>query len=186
MTLEKLKEIVEKYTQVDIACEERNDEHCFARFAYCVLAKKYIKSNLKGIGKVINRDHTTVMHAQKNFNKYLRLSNNQDIYNIINNVILNIPKRTLDTGVKLRMLIADFAELADDIDKNPLPDLRDCLKVELRDSEKSILRDLKELSDSDVSELYLTRIKPYLSMLKTRVKHEVKETKGAKRKFSIN
>ena len=54
-------------------------------------------------------------------------------------------------------------------------------------AKESFLKDFKLLSDSDVLEFHETRLKPYLSMLKSRKYHEhIPHRNGAMRKFTMN
>lgn len=46
----------------DLVGKSRFREHCYARFAICMVANENGRS-LSEIGRVLNRDHTTVLHA---------------------------------------------------------------------------------------------------------------------------
>lgn len=41
----------------------RSPEYVRARWVYCVLARQFTDNSVERIGRVINRHHTTVMHA---------------------------------------------------------------------------------------------------------------------------
>ena len=55
----------------------------------------------------------------------------------------------------------------------------------LRQCEKDILKDLKMLNDTDILDLHKTRLRPFISMLKSKRVQQVKEVKGATRRHSI-
>jgi chromosomal replication initiation ATPase DnaA len=46
------------------------EEVCEARFILCYFLFNYFKPNKSSIGRLINRDHATVIHALKKFNNY--------------------------------------------------------------------------------------------------------------------
>ena len=48
----------------------RSREYAEARTVYCHLARTLLKWSLKEIGASINRDHTTVIHALKNYQDF--------------------------------------------------------------------------------------------------------------------
>lgn len=47
----------------DIKSRKRYKNCTAPRHSYCYLAKKFTNSSLKGIAKLINRDHTSVIHS---------------------------------------------------------------------------------------------------------------------------
>jgi len=62
----KIKSIVEEYTEIeDIGIKERTHELSMARWLYCKLCREYTPATMSAIGKTINRDHSTVVHAVK-------------------------------------------------------------------------------------------------------------------------
>ena len=62
----KIKSIVEEYTEIeDISIKERTHELSMARWLYCKLCREYTPATMSAIGKTINRDHSTVVHALK-------------------------------------------------------------------------------------------------------------------------
>lgn len=67
MTLEELIEIVSKQTNVDIKSKCRDTDHVLARAIYFDLAYSKLKlGSMSSIGKSVNRDHATVIHALRN------------------------------------------------------------------------------------------------------------------------
>jgi hypothetical protein len=169
MTIKQIRAAVENEFNLCIAIKGRQQKSVDARAIYSLLCRELTTETYKEIGKETNRKHEVVMYLEKKARYFIDVEPKyKDAYVNIKNR-LEFPVKQEQPNVKIveRIVYTDSIQ-------------------DLRDSERSILIDLKELSYSEISELHETRIKPYLSMLKTRVKHEVKETKGAKRKFSIN
>ena len=172
MTLKELKKIVNKAYGVDLTTNSRKHEYKIPRFVFCHYARKYLK-NKKGkvitfdeIAIFLDKNHATITNAIKGYDSLM--SYYPDSLMISELIEIKIKKKL---GIKTTK--KELQILAEE-------------NAELRDCEKSILRDLKELSDSDISEFRNTRLKPFIAMLKSRVTHEFVETKGAFRKFSIN
>ena len=71
----------------DIKTRNRNRQYCQARFIYFKLAKKFCRySSLDAIGKVVNRDHATVINGLNRYDmeaKYDTYMN--DVYDHIYN-----------------------------------------------------------------------------------------------------
>lgn len=104
----KIKSIVEEYTDIkDIGIKERTHEISMARWLYCKLCREYTNATMSAIGKIINRDHSTVVHAIKSlefefaYNKDLQTK--YDDLSII--VVSKIKMFSLD---EIEKLINDF------------------------------------------------------------------------------
>ena len=78
MTLKDIKKTVEHVTGLSLTKNTRKREYVYARFIYFYLARKYGKKefiidgcvkyydcSLDSIGKLINKDHATVIHGCK-------------------------------------------------------------------------------------------------------------------------
>jgi hypothetical protein len=62
----KVKRVVEEYMGIeDLSIKDRSHEIAMARWLYCKLAREYVGATTILIGKTINRDHSTVVHALK-------------------------------------------------------------------------------------------------------------------------
>lgn len=74
MTLEDIKIIVEsEFDFTDISVNSRKGLYPEARAVYCILALEFLKKkSLSNVGKVIKRDHATVLHARKMFGEYVK------------------------------------------------------------------------------------------------------------------
>lgn len=66
MELNFIKNYVESALERDITLNTRKREYVYARSLYMLLARENTKKSLEEIGKFINKDHATVLHALKN------------------------------------------------------------------------------------------------------------------------
>jgi len=75
-----IKKCVENVTGVeDISSKTRTYEVSTARWLYIKISRENTKHSLKSIGKIINRDHSTVLHGVNNVD--FELSFNKDLQN---------------------------------------------------------------------------------------------------------
>ncbi len=80
--LKRIKNFVEKYAGYDISTKLRDAETVKYRTLYFKIASDTTKYTLSQIGKIVNRDHATVLHARKNlFNEFMDIKNFVYIYN---------------------------------------------------------------------------------------------------------
>jgi chromosomal replication initiator protein len=54
----------------DLKSNNRRRELVDARHCYFIIARKKTDRSMVSIGRTLNRDHTTVLHALKKYNKY--------------------------------------------------------------------------------------------------------------------
>ena len=62
-------EMITEFYQIsekDIKSAWRKRPVVWARHVFCYLCSKYVQCSIVSIGKVINRDHTSVIHARQN------------------------------------------------------------------------------------------------------------------------
>ena len=91
MELIEIKKLVEKHTKRKLNVKSREQDNVYCRALYCKLAKIHTKNSLSKIGRVITRDHATVLHNIKIFDnvivnyevEYLKIFNRLD--NILSN-----------------------------------------------------------------------------------------------------
>jgi len=60
-----IKEIINKYFELDISKKTRQREYIEARFIYFTLVKKYTGLSLAAIAKTTSQNHATVLHGIK-------------------------------------------------------------------------------------------------------------------------
>ena len=90
--IEAIKKLVESETRLEnIETRTRNQEYVDARVLYTILALTHTKYSYARIGKLINRDHSSVNHHQKIYKQWLkqpdRFSYNLEAYNKLTKVI---------------------------------------------------------------------------------------------------
>ena len=94
MTLEIIKETVERLTEQKIDRQCRDREVVYARAMYFKLAKQYTNYPLNKIGKIVNRHHASVIHGIKLFDDVIA-KYETDYYQIYDRITLNLKKRQL-------------------------------------------------------------------------------------------
>jgi len=99
MKLTKIKEIVDEMVGFDISTKRRQRHIVYARFLYCKIAKaENPLLTTSVIGKAVNRDHATVLHALKNVD--IVLSQDKDILNLYYRIVEVINRYKLDNRVQ--------------------------------------------------------------------------------------
>ena len=86
MELIEIRKLVEKHTKRKLNVRSREQDNVYCRALYCKLAKRHTKNSLSKIGRVITRDHATVLHNIKIFDnvivnyevEYLKIFNRLD------------------------------------------------------------------------------------------------------------
>ena len=69
--IQKIKKLVERETKIkNIGVRKRTQELVDARVFYFVLALRHTKYSYVRIGSLVNRDHSTVVHAQKIYTQW--------------------------------------------------------------------------------------------------------------------
>ncbi len=80
--LKRIKNFVERYSEYDISAKLRDTEAVRFRTLYIKIATETTECTLKQIGKVINRDHTTVLYARATlFDELMTVKRFVNIYN---------------------------------------------------------------------------------------------------------
>ena len=151
VTLKYIINSVIKYSGFDITMKKKNDNLVLLRQVYYKLARKHTKETHSKIGAEVGKNYATVLHALSTVDKDLKAyPMYNDLYKKINYKIIG----------KKKFKVVPKA-----------------LGVNV---ETSVLKELNELSDVDMTDFKETRLKPYLSMLKSRRKHKtITEVKGA-------
>ena len=171
MTLKQIRTIIEQETEIDISIHCRRKEHVLARAIYCLVARELTNRTLKAIGEEINRKHDSVLHLINNAKIFVK--HEQDYKKLYLDVL-----SIIDFGAKEDEIPEENIKV---IEKIVYRDFND----NLRQCEKDILKDLKMLNDTDILDLHKTRLRPFISMLKSKRVQQVKEVKGATRRHSI-
>lgn len=70
MTPEEIKELVEKYYGIeDIGINNRRADYVAARVVYFMLCRRNTSASYQKMAELVNRDHSTVVHALKTYNE---------------------------------------------------------------------------------------------------------------------
>ena len=165
MKLEELINIIDNKLHSDIKSKSRKRNNVYARKLYCTLAYECIKKVVKSeqgveikvrytyqdIADTLNVNHDLIYYHKSTFDTV------NEKYKNVYNVIID----EYDLEVKKLSTKSNYVP-------------------QLTVTQKNLLNDLTALSDSDILEFRETRLKPYLSMIKSRVKRkEVPVVAGA-------
>ena len=71
MTIDKIKEIVEKETRINLSNPSRKTELVYVRALYFNLCREYTMHPLEVIGKSVGKHHATVLHGIKLFRDWI-------------------------------------------------------------------------------------------------------------------
>lgn len=168
MTTHKIKELVEFHSDLDLSIKCRRTPYIIAKTVCILLCRRNPKISYQAIGDLLNINHASVMNLNKK-GEY-RVKVEEDYKKLYMNVLNSIDstKPTYDQATKtfIKTIYKPFED-------------------SLRECEKDVLRGLKTMSDTELSEFNNTRLKPYISMLKSRVVHKTNEVIGATRKHKM-
>lgn len=146
LTLKEIADTVCAATGLDIRSPRRRKYEYYARMIYYKIARTETKNNLEKIAKEVNRTHVMVLHALDKFDNDIIMDNNKKIYD---SVLWGLGLEKQD-------------------DKKEVERITNLELLQL-----SVLRELKELSYTQLSEFNETRLKPYKKALQSRVMPKV-------------
>lgn len=72
MGLDDIKYLVEREIGVDLSIQSRRRHLVYARFIFFKLARDNTRYSLSDIGRLINKDHASVLHGIKQFDNVIR------------------------------------------------------------------------------------------------------------------
>lgn len=180
MTLPEIRNVIKEVYGVSPRSRKRHTKYSIAKFTYYKLSKKYTKQTLAVIGQNVGFDHATVLNGLKKIDGLLSsYPEFMPYYKECEKIILDNSSK--DDTIFYEKYKAEFLnEKVKETNKivYEKPTIRQC--------EKDVLNALSNLDDSDVLNFHETRLKPYLSMLKSRKHITVNKVQGAKRKFTLN
>jgi len=149
MTLERLINIIDSKINSDIRAKNRKRHNVYAKKMYCKLAYDMdLRNTQQEIANTLGCNHDLVLYHKDSFESV------NDKYKIAFNEIIE----DYDLDVEKSFI----KEKKEDVNTDEVP--------VLTEYQLELLRDLNEMSDSDAREIRETRLKPYVSMLKTRKK----------------
>ena len=142
MKLLELIPIINKYVNADILAENRQRHNVYAKKLFCKLGYEMdVKVRQQHIADILGCNHDLVLYHKKTFDIV------EDEYKIAFNELIEL----YDLDVKMVQVKSQKE-----------------VKPVMSDVQLALLNDLKQLSDNDILEFRETRLKPYISMLKSR------------------
>lgn len=161
MELDLIKNTIELYSGVDISEVTRKQNVLYLRIIYYRIAKDMTFQSLSVIGKTVNKDHATVLHALKNFdtvmmNKYYKRLYEDILTSLVNEDSFNRAER-LSREEKIEGIQDEVWQL-----RKKLKGFEDSLT-------HPIFNELISLSDAELTDFNETRLKPYKKSLESRI-----------------
>lgn len=164
LNLKNIIETINHVSGIDITQRTRQRNVVILRGLYYKIARENTGESLAAIGKLVCKNHATVLHSLKFVD--------QDLTDIKYNNIYESA---------LALLNAETDEIIVEGNKEiHIKYITKHIEVENKELPTYILTHLKEYSDVELLELYETRLKPFKSVLNSRVlQKEIVITKGA-------
>jgi len=135
MNKETIKEIVERYFEINISRNTRKRQYVEARAIYFKLCREFTQLSLGQIGESVNRDHASVLHGVRSINNWVQVDKRMNnSMHILKNKIINYQVEKDETVELNESIVLKYLELKDQV-KN---------QQEIIDKLSS---DLKEITD---------------------------------------
>jgi len=106
--LETIKDYIEANIKVSLKKKTRERDMCYARAVYYKLAKRYTVQSLSSIGKLVDRDHATVLHGLKLFDEAVMYSEPLKI--VYDSFSINVENKNLEDADSNMLDIKNLAE----------------------------------------------------------------------------
>lgn len=106
--LETIKDYIEANIKVSLKKKTRARDMCYARAVYYKLAKRYTVQSLSSIGKLVGRDHATVLHGLKLFDEAVMYSEPLKI--VYDSFSINVENKNLEDADSNMLDIKNLAE----------------------------------------------------------------------------
>ena len=166
MTLNQIKILVERLGGVSMNIKSKQIKYKVPRYIYYYMARKYTFATFEQIAKTIKRKgmkrptHVTIFNGVQKYKQ--EIDANEDF------------KKLSDKVEKYILTKIDASEIPD------VQVLQETKETKpLTDVQIITFKDLLKLNDIDLLNFRNTRLKPYLSMLKSRRVHNIKHVAGA-------
>ena len=106
--LETIKDYIEANIKVSLKKKIRTRDMAYARAVYYKLAKRYTVQSLTSIGKLVGRDHATVLHGLKLFDEAVMYSEPLKI--VYDSFSVNVENKNLEDADSNMLDIKKLAE----------------------------------------------------------------------------
>lgn len=106
--LETIKDYIEANIKVSLKKKTRARDMCYARAVYYKLAKRYTVQSLTSIGKLVGRDHATVLHGLKLFDEAIMYS--EPLKVVYDSFSINVENKNLEDADSNMLDIKNLAE----------------------------------------------------------------------------
>lgn len=106
--LETIKDYIEANIKVSLKKKTRAKDMCYARAVYYKLAKRYTVQSLTSIGKLVGRDHATVLHGLKLFDEAIMYS--EPLKVVYDSFSINVENKNLEDADSNMLDIKNLAE----------------------------------------------------------------------------
>jgi len=106
--LETIRDYIEANIKVSLKKKTRTRDMAYARAVYYKLAKRYTVQSLTSIGKLVGRDHATVLHGLKLFDEAVMYS--EPLKVVYDSFSVNVENKNLEDADSNMLNIKNLAE----------------------------------------------------------------------------
>ena len=95
MDLHRIRKIVEDKTELELTHKSRTTDYVYARAMFYKVCREYSLGTFETIGKVVNKNHATVLHGVKLFDNWISVNepNYIEAYAEINKKVASLCKK---------------------------------------------------------------------------------------------
>jgi len=116
MNKETIKEIVERYFEINISRNTRKRQYVEARAIYFKLCREFTQLSLGQIGKSVNRDHASVLHGVRSINTWVQVDKRMNnSMRILKNKIINYQVEKDETVELNESIVLKYIELKEQV-----------------------------------------------------------------------
>jgi len=153
--LTEIKQIVELYSSKAIDEETRKQNIVFIRAIYYRLARTLTLESLNSIGRVLNKNHATVLHGLKIFPSVYKIKKYKNLYlkcyeNLQNKSTLT--EAEIESDIIINRYKQKVSELEEDVERMA------------RNLNNDVIKKLLTLDSQELQVFDDTRLKPFLKM----------------------
>jgi hypothetical protein len=165
--LETIKDYIEANANVVLKNKTRSRDMAYARAIYYKLAKRHTVQPLSKIGKLVNRDHATVLHGLKLFDEAITYS--EPLKLIYDSFSKNVEDKNLEDSevdlLNIKKLVDQNKRLRKKLFKQNLEiDILKKQKIEPKNETEKFIDLINSVDESKIDLLY-TRVEAIIKML---------------------
>jgi len=151
-------------TGYNLSSKSRAKRICYSRMIYFYFAREKTNESLSTIGKLVNRDHATVLHGIRKYHEYIKYDDFKKISKQVEKRLPSIQDLILSAEDReLKMLYSRNKRLEKQVEY---------LQNKVKSNDCEFLEELRVLSEEQRNEFRDVRWRPYKRMLESRVNYK--------------